>query len=196
LGGAVVFPGTELPLNVFEPRYLNMVFDVLGSHRMFGMVQPRSDSEGDPVPVYETGCAGRITSFRETNDGRIILVLSGVSRFDIERELPTTRGYRLSVPRWDRFRVDYEEDTPPLGADSTFLNTLREYLQIKELDADWDSLKKAPSNRLVNTLSTVLPMENTDKQALIEAISVADRLELMEGLFKMSSSGHDSVRRH
>lgn len=196
LPGAIVLPGTEMPLNIFEPRYLNMVFDVLGTHRTIGMVQPRTDAASESVAVYRTGCAGRITSFRETNDGRVILVLSGICRFDIASELPTTRGYRMAVPDWQRFAVDYDDDAPPLKDSGTFLSTLKDYLKLNELDADWKSLQKAPANRLVNTLTTVLPLEPTDKQAMLETVTVDDQIRLMEGLFKMSAASPASIGKH
>ena len=125
LPGAIVLPHTELPLNIFEPRYLNMTNDALGSHRMIGMIQPDPQGETEGR-VYRTGCAGRITQFRETADCRIEMTLTGVCRFDLAEELSTTRGYRLVVPDWSRFAGDYEDhDDEVEGLHEQFIATLR-----------------------------------------------------------------------
>lgn len=106
LSGAVLMPGTQLPLNVFEPRYLNMVEDALGARRLIGMIQPLDEDER---VLSKTGCAGRISSFSETDDGRIILVLTGLCRFDVVDELPLARGYRRVRADWTRFNGDYQD---------------------------------------------------------------------------------------
>jgi len=177
LSGAVVMPGGELPLNIFEPRYLNMVADAMASHRMFGMVQPLPGRQPDPEPLHRTGCAGRITSYRETSDGRILLVLSGVCRFDIQQELRTIRGYRLVVPDWSRFAADYgEPDTVDEADEITLVSVLREYLLQKELNADWEQLRRIRPAHLIDSLVSMLPLEDADKQLLLESVSLAERM--------------------
>ena len=104
--GAVVMPGVQLPLNIFEARYLNMVEDALAQHRIFAMVQSDPGSGRDGEAVFQTGCAGRISSFSETDDGRFLIILLGVCRFDIREELPTVRGYRRVIADWQRFAVE------------------------------------------------------------------------------------------
>ena len=113
--GAIVLPWSELPLNIFEPRYLNMVSDALSSHRMIGMIQPDPNEKGN-AGLCHTGCAGCITQYRETDDGRIEMVLTGVCRFDLGEELPTTSGYRPVIPRWSRFSNDYTDHEGLLGS--------------------------------------------------------------------------------
>ncbi|CAG0947976.1 partial Lon protease 2, partial [Anaerolineae bacterium] len=109
---AVAMPGCQLPLNIFEPRYLKMVFDALGDQRLIGMVQPElSAADAKTLALYKTGTAGRITFFNETSDGRLLVVLTGVCRFDIVEEIPTTRGYRRALVDWSRFRCDHEAGT-------------------------------------------------------------------------------------
>ncbi len=195
LESAVVMPEADLPLNIFEPRYLNLVQDALATHHMFGMVQPDPSRKGSPTPVYRTGCAGRITSYRETADGRILLALSGVCRFDIQQELATTRGYRTIVPDWSRFALDLELQNPQLLIDrNRFLGTLRRYLSAKNLDTDWDSLEKTPILQLVHSLTTLLPLEPADKQAILESIEPSSQIDALLAILEMSlhDSGHPS----
>lgn len=187
LEGAVLMPEADLPLNIFEPRYLNMVQDALATHHMFGMVQPNPSIKGSPTPVYRTGCAGRITSYRETTDGRILLALSGVCRFDIQEELSTTRGYRTVVPDWSRFTLDLEiqNDKPPIDR-NRFLGTLRHYLRAKDLNTDWDSLEKTPALQLLHSLTTLLPLEPADKQAILETVVPSNQADALLAILEMS----------
>jgi Lon protease-like protein len=176
LPGAIVMPGSELPLNIFEPRYLNMVSDALSTHRMIGMVQPDPNAV-DATALCHTGCAGRITGYRETSDGRIEMVLSGVCRYDLGEELATTRGYRLIVPNWSRFSNDYKDQEGPLcSARDHLIRTLKRYFEAEELDADWSILERLSTLRLINSLSMALPLSEKDKQALLETVEPADRL--------------------
>ncbi len=187
LESAVVMPGADLPLNIFEPRYLNMIADALATHRMFGMVQPDPSRHDSPVPVYRTGCSGRITSYKETDDGRILIALTGVCRFDIEQELATTRGYRVVVPDWSRFRLDFKTEQDEIIADRLrFLGVLRRYFRQKNLDTDWQSLERMPKVQLVDTLTTLLPLESASKQAILEAIEPADRAAALFAALEMS----------
>ena len=187
LEGAVVMPGADLPLNIFEPRYLNMVADALATHRMFGMVQPDPARQGKPVPVYRTGCSGRITSYKETDDGRILIVLTGVCRFDIEQELATTRGYRVVVPDWSRFTVDFAVQKDEAFEDRLrLLGVLRRYFRLKNLDTDWETLEKMPKQHLIHTLTTLLPLESASKQAVLEAIEPSGRADALFAALEMS----------
>jgi len=155
LPGAIVMPGSELPLNIFEPRYLNMVSDVLSTHRMIAMTQPDPNAR-EATEFCHTGCAGRITQYRETNDGRIEIVLSGVCRYDLGEELPTTRGYRLIVPNWSRFRDDYANQEGLLrGEHDRLIRTLKRYFEAKGPEADWSMLERLSTERLMNSLSMV-----------------------------------------
>jgi Lon protease-like protein len=187
LESAVVMPGADLPLNIFEPRYLNMVADVLATHRMFGMVQPDPSRHGSPVPVYRTGCSGRITSYKETDDGRILIALTGVCRFDIEQELATTRGYRAVVPNWSRFASDFETDEGGVFEDRLrLMGVLRRYFRLQNLDTDWGTLEQMPKLQLIHTLTTLLPLEAASKQAVLEAIEPSGRGNALFAALEMS----------
>lgn len=176
LAGAIVMPGSDLPLNIFERRYLNMVNDALRSHHMIGMIQPDPDSRDGKV-LCQTGCAGRITQYRETADGRMEIVLSGVCRYDIEKILPTTRGYQLGVPNWRRFSNDYVDQEAKLrGEHDQLIETLKRYFELKGLDTDWSGLEQLPTVKLINSLSMALPFSEQDKQKLLETIEPAERL--------------------
>jgi Lon protease-like protein len=190
LPGAIVMPGNQLPLNIFEPRYLNMVNDVLSTHRMIGMIQPNQKA-GDETELHRTGCAGRITEYRETDDGRIEMVLSGVCRYDVDEVLPTTRGYSLCVPNWSRFRGDYATEEVKLhGEHERLVQTLKRYFEANGLDTDWSALQRLPTVKLMNTLSMALPFSEQDKQVLLETIEPAERLFTFTAL--LDSEHHES----
>lgn len=196
LPGAIVLPRTELPLNIFEPRYLNMTNDALGSHRMIGMIQPdpRGEAEGR---VYRTGCAGRITQFRETADCRIEMALTGVCRFDLAEELSTTRGYRLVVPDWSRFAGDYEDhDDEVSDLHEQFIATLRRYFDVKELEADMPMLERLPTERVMDSLIMALPLSTAEKQMLLESVEAETRLRHFIGLLDGDLEMPDRATRH
>lgn len=170
LPNAIVMPGCQLPLNIFEPRYLEMVFDALGAERLIGMVQPEPSAEDDDTPpVYTTGTAGRIVSFNETQDGRLLITLTGVCRFDIREEIQSQRGYRRAVVDWSRFRQDYD---PPResGDRDRLMNLLREYFQRKGFEANWGNLEQVPTELLARVLSGQLPFNPPERQALVETV--------------------------
>jgi hypothetical protein len=192
LPGVVVMPGTQLPLNIFEPRYLQMVLDVLGSHRMLGMIQPKPGQEDAPMPaLYGTGSAGRITSFSETRDGRLMIVLSGVCRFDIHRELPLEsppeRPYRRALVDWIRFAEDYGMSEERIPDRDVLLGSLRTYCDHKSVDIAWQEIVSLKDQALIDLLIVHLPLAVADKQALIECIGLGERVELLQGLLELSN---------
>ena len=196
LSGAIVMPQSELPLNIFEPRYLNMINDVLGSHRMIGMIQPDPSARAEGA-TYRTGCAGRITQFRETADGRIELLLSGVCRFDLGEELPTTRGYRLIVPDWSRFADDYADHEDRLqGERQRLLTTLEHYLDARGLEADLAMFGRLPVGRLIDSLMMALPLTEQEKQMLLENVEPEKRLASFIALIEADVEFPDSATRH
>jgi Lon protease-like protein len=196
LPGAIVMPGNELPLNVFEPRYLNMVEDALRGHRLIGMIQPAAEDGAGPE-LCRTGCAGRITQYRETNDGRIEMVLSGVCRYDVAEELPTTRGYRLIVPDWSRYAGDYEEQDGGRHAEhERLLRAVRRYFEAKQLEVDWPVLERLPSVRLMNSLGMALPLGTQEKQMLLETVESGQRLSAFIALLESELERPESVTRH
>ncbi|MEW7986235.1 MAG: LON peptidase substrate-binding domain-containing protein [Candidatus Thiodiazotropha sp.] len=189
LSGAVVMPGAQLPLNIFEPRYLNMVQDVLGSHHLIGMIQP-DDSEHSAIhQLHTTGCAARISFYNETLDGRIEIIITGVCRFDIQAELPSDRGYRLIKPNWERFESDYEFNLRTTEEKrNSIYSSLDRYLSYNALETDTDQLKKLTTPQLVNVLTTALPLSREDKQSILDAVSFDERFLLLMTKLEMASS--------
>ncbi len=188
LPGATLLPGTQLPLNIFEPRYLNMVLDALGSGRMIGMVQPDPRrAGGEPVATYPVGCAGRIVAFNETGDGRILISLQGVCRFRLGEELPLQRGYRRVRPAWAPFAADLQacEDVS-LDRDA-FRAALTGYLDAHGIRVDWDALEKMADARMVDFLSMHLPLAPEEKQLLLEAPDAVRRARDLMAVTEMAA---------
>ncbi|MEW8507680.1 MAG: LON peptidase substrate-binding domain-containing protein [Candidatus Thiodiazotropha sp.] len=197
LPGAVVMPGAQLPLNIFEPRYLNMVEDALASHHLLGMVQPDGDDQQDPPRVHTTGCAGRISFYNETIDGRIEIILTGVCRFDILTELPLNRGYRVIKPNWGRFTSDYESNLSATDEKRSMIYTvLDRYLQFNELQTDTDLLKELTAPQLVNVLTTALPLSHADKQSILDTVSFNERFQLLIAKMEIASTSTASHLTH
>ncbi len=199
LSGVLLLPRSRLPLNVFEPRYLNMVDDALASDRLIGMIQPEQANGTELAPpLFKVGCVGRIVSFAEEGN-RYLIALSGVCRFTIGEELPTTRGYRRIVPDWSRFRGDVDEENAA-GIDRTRLTAgLKSFFKANGLSADWSSIEQAPDERLVNSLAMICPFPPAEKQALLEAPTLAERVTILTGLVEMAvihGSQDDTGARH
>jgi Lon protease-like protein len=201
LTGVLLLPRGKLPLNVFEPRYLAMVRDALASDRMIGMVQPREDDPATltgppddavpderPPPVYPTGCAGRITAFSETDDGRFHITLTGVARFAISEEVPTLRGYRRIVPDWEPYRADLADDAAAIDR-PRLLTALKAFFALNDITADWDSITATPDERLVTSLAMICQFAPSEKQALLEARDLGERSRVMTALVEMAVLG-------
>ncbi len=196
---AVVMPGCQLPLNIFEPRYLNLVLDALGEQRLIGMIQPDiTASDEKTLTLYQTGTAGRISFFNETNDNRLMIVLTGVCRFEISQEIPTTRGYRRALVDWSRYRCDTEEASVTEIERGQFLQQLRNYCEYKRLDIEWPVLEHVSMVDLINRLTCVLPLEVAERQLLIEAVTLPERLKILSMLLHCETleSTADASRRH
>jgi hypothetical protein len=187
LSGAVVLPGVQLPLNIFEPRYLAMVQAALASDHLIGMVQPRTQDTGEAPPIHRIGCAGRITSYSETNDGRIIRVLTGLCRFLVIDELPMQAGFRRVKPDWQPYALDLEEVETTLAEREHFMGSLRAFCDQRSVQVPWDDLGKMADADLINLLCAHLPLEAEDKQALLETVQLDERAALMRGLMEMSA---------
>lgn len=197
LAGAVVMPGVQLPLNIFEPRYLDMVQDSLASDHLLGMIQPTSETLTEDRPaLHRIGCAGRITSYSETGDGRIILVLTGVCRFQVKREIDERRGYRRIAADWGRFATDCHETADRIADRDGFLISLKSYCKLRGVEIPWDDIEKMADTDLTNLLCAHLPLSPEDKQALIETIPTGERAALMRGLPDMASASSMSVAEH
>jgi Lon protease-like protein len=190
LDGVLLLPRGQLPLNIFEPRYLAMAEDCFSARRLIGMVQPDGGAAGRRGPsLYATGCAGRITSFEETPDGRYRITLTGVSRFRIRRELRPRRGYRRVRPDWKPFAADLE--TPGyLGIDRPALkNLLGGYFRLHEMSCDWGVIDGTSDDKLITCLSMICPFGPKEKQALLEAPTGQDRAALFMALLDMAIRG-------
>ena len=181
LAGALLLPRAQLPLNIFEPRYLAMIDDALARPRIIGMIQPDDAKGGAARPaLYPTGCAGRITQFAETGDGRYLVTLTGISRFKLVEELSVTTPYR-------QCRVDYapyaRDLLPNDGADAVdreaLLKILSSYLSANKIEADWQGIRQSPTEALVNGLSMLSPYGVKEKQALLEAPDLRTRAEVL-----------------
>ena len=181
LAGALLLPAGNMPLNVFEPRYLSMIEDAMNGERMIGMIQPRFDvPEEAEVPLLcDVGCMGRISAFQETGDGRLMVNLAGVSRFRIMEEGETVNGYRTA--RVAGFADDLAEDPEAAKAVDRdgLLRTFKQFLEANDMEADWDGVREASTETLVNTLSMMSPYGPAEKQALLEAPDLKTRSETL-----------------
>lgn len=198
LPGALLLPRADLPLNIFEPRYLEMVSDALSGERMIGIIQPRDDSDTAERPdLMKVGCAGRITSYAETPDGRMLVTLTGVSRFSIKSELTVDTAYRQVVANFKPFAIDLVMD---LGAADVnrpaLLTAFKDYLTANNMSADWSEINAASTEVLVNTLSLLAPYPASEKQALLEAPDLKTRADVLVALTEMALSKSFSGKRH
>jgi len=194
LTGVLLFPRGRLPLNIFEPRYLAMTRDALGGERLIGMVQPnepQQDNRGrgahENPPVYPIGCAGRITSFSETEDGRYLLTLTGVSRFRIRDELPLLSGYRRIVAEWQPFAHDVETPSGTEFDRDRFIRGLKGFFTQRQISADWEAIEKAAGEHLINSIAMLCPFAPSEKQALLEAPDLNERARLLIALVEMAA---------
>jgi uncharacterized protein len=188
LSGALLLPGGRLPLNIFEPRYLQMIDEAMSGSRLVGMIQPGFDgalcANGEPE-ICSVGCLGRITSLTESGDGRYLISLQGVCRFRVAEELVVKTPYRQC--RLTSFIGDLDEDPTSGEVDrSALLSTFRSYLDANGLEADWDSISRAENAMLVNALSMMAPYGPAEKQALLEASDLKTRAETLIALTEMT----------
>ena len=198
LPGALLLPRGQMPLNIFEPRYLAMVDDALKSHRLIGMIQPDEGAEDGSrlvPPLYSVGCIGRITQIAETGDGRYLLTLTGVARFEIVEEVRALTPYRQAKVSYSRFASDFEARAGEDEVDRAgLLRALKEFALANELKIDWKGVNEAPNEALVNALSMMAPFGPKEKQALLEAGDLKTRAEMLVAITEMelARSGSDS----
>ena len=195
LRGAILLPRATLPLNVFEPRYLAMIEDAMSGSRVIGIIQPSDRSEeaeaqespdGKSFGLRRVGCAGRITSYQELDDGRFIITLTGIARFDVLDEATTPKPYRVVTVSYDRFANDLSAG---LGEDMVdrpkLLKVLKAYLETNRLKADWNAVLRASNEFLINVLSVMSPYGAEEKQALLEADDLKARADVLVALAEM-----------
>ena len=189
LPGALLLPRSRLPLHIFEPRYLSMIEDVLKTpERLIGMIQTSRQTDGERMQAI--GCAGRLTQFSETEDGRYMITLTGVSRYRIRNELEGFTPYRKFEVNWNGFESDRSSgEKDPTFDRKEFFKILSRYFQARGFSTDWDTLKDADDELLINSLSMLLDFETEDKQALLEAPSLMTRRETIITLIEYSLRG-------
>ena len=182
LQGALLLPGGQLPLNVFEPRYRAMTEDAMGGARLIGMIQPKVKERiaADDAPgLHKTGCVGKITSFTETSNGRYLINLTGICRFDVARELPPMRGYRRVEPDWAPYRADFDAPAEGLFDRHALVEALKCYLARNDFAADWKAVEGTCTADLVVLLAAMCPFTPIEKQALLEAPDLKTRAEIL-----------------
>jgi Lon protease-like protein len=196
LAGALLLPRGQMPLNIFEPRYLAMIDDALRTHRVIGMIQPEPENgRQSQVPaLLQVGCIGRITQFAETGDDRYVITLTGVARFRLEEELSVTTPYRQARIAYDGFTVDFQARAGEDEVDrAALLKALRSFAKANELKIDWKGVNEAPNEALVNALSMMCPFGPREKQALLEAPSLKSRAEVLVAIteIELARGGSD-----
>ena len=182
LTGAVLFPKTQLPLNIFEPRYVQMLNAALSTpHKLIGMIQPIAGSDNS---LKKVGCVGRVTSYNETDDHRYLITLNGIIRFEIENELDTTTQYRQIEVNYENFITDLKsEDVTNVDRES-LLKLIKKYLKNKSLLADWDIIQQTPTEQLINYSGVLVPFTPEEKQLLLEARTIMGRSRALEALYQ------------
>ncbi len=191
LPGALLLPRATLPLHIFEPRYLQMLEDCMKTrHRLIGMIQPREVPGAAEKRLHAIGCAGRLTGFSETDDGRYMITLSGISRFRVTQEVQGFTPYRRCQVDWAPFSRDLGgSETDPEFRREEFLGVLARYFQAMKLSTDWGNLKGADEELLINSLSMLCPFDPEDRQALLEAPSLPTRRETLVTLIEFALRG-------
>jgi Lon protease-like protein len=191
---AILLPRATLPLNVFEPRYLAMLEDVISNARVLAIVQPAPCEEESPAGKSATlrrvGCAGRVTAYQELDDGRVLISLTGIARCALLEEVSTDKPYRICAVSYDRFASDFEPDAGEAEVDRTgVVRALKKYLEARKLGADWSAVLKASNEALINSLAIASPYGPEEKQALLEAADLKTRAEVLVALAEMELAG-------
>jgi Lon protease-like protein len=199
LRGAILLPRATLPLNIFEPRYLDMIEDVMSGARVIGILQPRISGDDEESPIEKTaglrsvGCAGRVTSYQELDDGRLIITLTGISRFECVGETETDTPYRVMSVSFDKFASDLTEGLGEELVDrQNLLRVLKTYLEVNRLKTDWSTIQRASNEFLINALSVMCPYGPEEKQALLEAKDLRSRAEVLVALAEIDLASNGS----
>ena len=192
LDGAIVLPRGQLPLNIFEPRYLNMIDDAMAGDRLIGMVQTRDGMVGEKPQLHAVGCVARLTAFAETPDGRYSITLSGLCRFRVGRELSAPTPYRQVEAKFAPFEHDLEARDDAPGFDrGAFLSVLKRYLDARGLSVDDSAAEQAPLEALTNSLCMALPFGAPEKQMLLEASDLGERLNVLSAILAIDAASSD-----
>ena len=184
LPGVIVLPNGNLPLNIFEPRYISMVEDALGNNRMIGMIQPNKGSKKNNG-LYPIGCATKIISFSETSDNRYLIELKGIIRFKILKEIKIIKGYRNITPLWEDFKGDLSINSENFKIDG-LLELLKKYFNNNNINVDSDELHKIPADQIISAIPQICTFQNNEKQAILEAKTEKERVDVIISLLKMN----------
>lgn len=197
LSGAILFPRASMPLNIFEPRYLNMIDDAIGAQRLVGMIQPWAAATDLSKPeIAPVGCVGRITSFAETDDGRYLITLTGVCRFRVLEELKVPTPYRQVAADFTPYGDDLNAPASGFALDRDELSdALRRYVDSKGFSVDWNAVDAAPAEALVNAIAALCPFEAPEKQALLEAETLDDRAATLIALLELNATPDEDGER-
>ena len=199
LSNFIIFPETTVPLNIFEPRYIQMVDDAMKGERIIGMVQPKNSSQSIPA-LYDIGCAGKIKSFNETEDGRYLIVLAGIARFKITKELANKKLYRECEVNFGEFSndINFEKEDIKFSDLELIFKNLKSLFNKHDYIINWKELEKQSLNQTINILSMSSPFSLEEKQALLEANTLNERAKLMNIILEMSvfGEGDQNVKRH
>lgn len=195
LQGAILFPRGVLALNIFEPRYLNMIDDALGGHRLIGMIQPATGEERAATPeLADVGTIGRITTFSETDDGRYLVTLTGVARFTLNGELTVATPYRQALVSFDDFAADFAPASERNIDRPSLMQSLRTYAGLHGFQVDWDSVDQAPTETVINVAAQICPFDAAAKQALLEAPTLDERCRALIALLEWDVASDDQQR--
>ena len=186
LSNFIIFPDTTVPLNIFEPRYIQMVDDCMKSNRVMGMIQPKKTGNLKKPDLYNVGCIGKITSFNETEDGRYLIVLNGISRFKIVNEVSTNKLYRICKVNYENFLTDLNQKKESLNFSSleTIFKDLKDFFDKKGYMINWSELKNQDLGYTINTLSMASPFSLEEKQTLLESLDINERKSKLEKILK------------
>tara|TARA_B100001250_G_scaffold178508_1_gene153408 strand:+ start:136 stop:792 length:657 start_codon:yes stop_codon:yes gene_type:complete len=200
LTGAVLFPGTQLPLNIFESRYINMIDDALAStDRLIGMIQPASSKDSDSKILKNIGCVGKITTFNEIEDNRYLITLTGIIRFKTKEELDTTTPYRQIIPDFTNFNTDLENQNVESIDREKLLGLIKKYLEHRNMLTDWDIIQQTSTEQLINYSGVLVPFTPEEKQLLLESSTITERCSALEALYQsyiFDLSGENSTQIH
>tara|TARA_X000000368_G_C22961916_1_gene681390 strand:- start:430 stop:1074 length:645 start_codon:yes stop_codon:yes gene_type:complete len=199
LSNFIIFPGTTVPLNIFEPRYIQMIDDSMKTNRIIGMIQPRKTGDLKKPDLYEVGCAGKITSFNETEDGRYLIVLNGITRFKINKEIVTNKLYRICNVDYKIFSNDLNQKKENIQFSNLemIFKDLRNFFEKKGYIINWSELKNKDLDYTVNTLSMASPFSLEEKQTLLESTNINDRKLKLEKILKtytLDSFGNRTIQ--
>ena len=186
LSNFIIFPGTTVPLNIFEPKYIQMIDDCMKTNRMIGMIQPKKTGDLKKPDLYDIGCVGKITSFNETEDGRYLIILNGITRFKITKEILSEKLYRICEINYESFRMDLSQEKQPLKFSNLeiIFKDLKNFFEKKGYSINWSEIKDKDLNYTINTLAMASPFSIEEKQTLLESVSINDRKLKLEKILK------------